>query len=267
MVISVPAVDIYKFGEALIETQDLDPVYVAIYRAGIAGKQLSRLLMGYWMFYHLGLAAWLSDQGKDFWPNATLAAINEQNSPLGGRWPRGAERRHFRGQKCIDAVIALAMHDADWHVRKLADAGPAASAVIAAATKLPMFGSWISYKIADMLERVVGVPLKFEEDWCLMYDEPAKALTLHAAGNDEQKAYRKLLTHFGKIKAPPNMLRACNVQEVETVLCKWKSAVNGHYWVGKDIHEISHGLVGWGKTAGKLLSHLPNEPLHQGRLF
>jgi hypothetical protein len=32
------------------------------------------------------------------------AAQNDEPSPLGGRWPRASERRHFRGAKCVKAV-------------------------------------------------------------------------------------------------------------------------------------------------------------------
>lgn len=47
----------------------------------------------------------------------------------------------------------------------------------------------------------------------------------------------------------------CGVQEAETVLCKYKSYRNGHYFVGKDTKEIRYALKGWGATANHL-AHL-----------
>ncbi|GAG17632.1 unnamed protein product, partial [marine sediment metagenome] len=35
------------------------------------------------------------------------------------------------------------------------------------------------------------------------------------------------------------------LQEVETVLCKWKSHMNGCYPMGKDTREITEGLAPW----------------------
>jgi hypothetical protein len=35
--------------------------------------------------------------------------------------------------------------------------------------------------------------------------------------------------------------------------------VTGHYWIGKDIKENRHSLIGWGETAEKLLAHMPPE--------
>jgi len=58
--------NIYAFGEALIKTEDLDPAYVGLYKARLPEPQLIRLLIGYWLFYSVGLAAWLSEQ-ENYW--------------------------------------------------------------------------------------------------------------------------------------------------------------------------------------------------------
>jgi hypothetical protein len=96
--------DIFKFGDALIRSRDLDPVYCALYGAQLSEPELS-LLLAYLAFYHLGFAAWLSEhEGVNYWQAMLVAAKNETPSPLGGRWPRSSERRHFRGVKCVNAV-------------------------------------------------------------------------------------------------------------------------------------------------------------------
>jgi hypothetical protein len=96
---------IFEFGDALIGAGDLDPVYVALVGAQLPEPQLSRLLLSYLSFYHLGLAAWLSEhEGENYWAAMLTAAQNDEPSPLGGRWPRASERRHFRGAKCVKAV-------------------------------------------------------------------------------------------------------------------------------------------------------------------
>jgi hypothetical protein len=48
--------------------------------------------------------------------------------------------------------------------------------------------------------------------------------------------------HLGSLYAPPARDRLVNVQECETVLCKYKSHINGHYPPGKDTLEVLHGL-------------------------
>ena len=100
------------FGQRLIETGDLDPVYIALHGANLQEPQLCRWLTAYLMFYHVGAASWLSERtGDDFWKWVRIAAENNSSAlvPAPGimRWPRSSERRHFRGDKCVAAVDAM----------------------------------------------------------------------------------------------------------------------------------------------------------------
>jgi hypothetical protein len=50
-------------------------------------------------------------------------------------------------------------------------------------------------------------------------------------------AVHKLLNHpyISPRRAPPGFERDINIQEIETILCKWKSYMKGHYQIGEDI--------------------------------
>jgi hypothetical protein len=145
--------DIYKFGDALIDSGDLDPVYCALYGAQLPEPQLGRLLLSYLAFYSLGLAARLSEhEGESYWHAMLVAAKNDTPSPLGGRWPRGGERRHFRGAKCINAVKWLrnkySMPEAP--VRSLLNC-KTEKQVIERVCQWPMFGNWAGFKAAAVM--------------------------------------------------------------------------------------------------------------------
>lgn len=257
--------EVISFGEQLIQTGDLDPIYIALVKAELLEDQLKRLLLAYFCFYHLGASAWISEAGgNDFWELMKRAAKN--NSPpkslrdLDERWPRGAERRHFRGQKCIDAVEWLreyGMQQPEYLIDWLSTDAVSLPEIMQRVKRWPMFGDWIGFKIADMLERVLNVRVYFPDDLTLIYKEPRAALDMLDIPAEE--ANNKLLKHFSKFKAPPRCERNCNIQEVETICCKWKSSVGGHYFVGKDIHEVSKGLEGWGETAKRLHACMPLE--------
>lgn len=253
---------IYDFGDQLIHTGDLDPVYIAIYGAQLSRPQLCRLLTAYWCFYHLGAAAWMSEHhGAGFWYALGVAARNEDVSPIGGRWPRAAERRHFRGQLCVDAVEWLSQKPPEYWVESLSSLKTDES-VMSAVKQWPLHGPWIAFKAADMMERCVGQRITFSGDLGLIYMEPRAGLDMVAARDESLTAvghYARLLEHFGQFRAPPGMDRACGPQEVETVLCKWKSHMNGHYTVGKDIKEVRHALEGWGDTANRMLRAAPDK--------
>jgi hypothetical protein len=66
---------------------------------------------------------------------------------------------------------------------------------------------------------------------------------------DKDKAIQQvvdyLIEYFAKNTAPPLHDRPVGLQEVETILCKWKSHQNGHYPLNNDIDEIRAGVKSW----------------------
>jgi hypothetical protein len=258
--------DIRTFGVQLIRTGDLDPVYVGLHKARLPIAQLERALLAYWCFYSLGFAAWVSEaEGKEYWDRMSRAAANTTPSHLGTRWPRATERRHFRGGKCVQTVDWLSQQEPEYWVRSLLDA-KTEKEVMNRVCMWPLFGPWIAFKAADMLERVYGLPLQFDPNIGLLYDSPREALdtlsadeTFITTDHSIPDLYQNLLRFFSSHRAPPDYGRYCNAQEVETILCKWGSMKSGHYWVGRDITEVRHALMGWGKTAERIIYAMPPE--------
>jgi Amino acid:DNA transferase len=248
--------NIFEFGDALIQTGDL------LHGAQLPRDQLERLLLAYLCFYNLGFAAWVSEkEGEDYWRWMETAAINTEPSPLGGRWPRASERRHFRGEKCVKAIRHLARKQPEYWVLSLTECRSEAS-VIERVSSWPMFGKWAGFKMADLAERVYGLPLKFDPNIGLLYDAPRATLDALAQseGRTAQAVYRDLLDHFAKHRAPPGFDRACGPMEAETCCCKFGSFQAGHYFVGHDIHEVRLALKGWGETASRLQEAMPEQP-------
>lgn len=276
---------IITFGEALLSTGDLDPVYLAIQRAELDDQTLARLCLAYWCFYSLGTAAYIAHYGKkpsQFWELMTMAAENVRRAPaiptgLSEKpWPRGAERRHFRGANAVGPMSYLKEHyKTAWHAVSSVlasgdEARPTFGGVSARVQAWPGFGPWMAFKIADMGERVLGYPVDFDNCELGIYKDPRQGAAVawmewHTNGayankdpwnypitdtelRDTVKHYIKA---FSKFKAPGGD-RKVNVQEVETIFCKYKSHLKGHYPLGKDTREVHHGLQGWGPLAERL---------------
>ena len=117
-----------------------------------------------------------------------------------------------------------------------------------------------------MLERVWALDVDFSDCQLDIYSEPRKGAALYLYGSpDVPIAAAQLMKVVSRIidciaaKAPPALDRTINIQEAETILCKWKSHCNDHYAIGKDIREVRHGLHGWGDLAEELLTHMPKE--------
>jgi hypothetical protein len=269
---------IVAFGTELIVSQDLDPIYTVLHHSEMPRDQLKRWLFAYWCFYHAGFASYASEaEGEVYWKRVTQAARNLSgygpnrmvSRKLPDRWPRGTERRHFRGEKCVNAIDWFR----GWELRPEAwvDSlyenipNPTHKDIISRVTKWIQFGPWIGFKVADMLERCLGVPVTFSDEITLIYKEPRKALDILATSDESpyqhwevKNIYYELQERFSYLQAPPALDRPCSHQELETVLCKWKSHINGHYPMGKDSLELFEALEGWGSTANKLQTFVPD---------
>jgi hypothetical protein len=260
--------EIREFGSQLLKTGDLDPVYNALYRMnqpqGFDWGQKKRWLLSYWCLYNCGVASYLSEfRGKEYWEVLTTAAENIEATPIGGRWPRGKERRHFRGDNAMKAVAHLKSrygHPEEMVEYCMGDHIEPTDNTLSGITRRVQthvgFGPWIGFKVADMLERVMGVGVSFDQAEVMMFKDPTlAALMVGKLWNLESPNYsqeliihtvaKTLTEHFSAVLAPPSFNRPVNVQEVETVLCKWKSHMHGHYPVGNDIHEIAEGTEPW----------------------
>lgn len=256
--------DIYEFGKQLLETGDLDPVYLMLEEANLDEAQLYRWLIAYWCYYDCGVASYLSELKAEYWTVFLAAAENIVSCPgtADGRWPRGSERRHFRGAQAINAVHELcARYPLPEKMLEyiIGDGTPQKFQEVAARAKIHRgFGSWISFKIGDMLDRLGLVKVDFTRSDVFFFDDPAKAAEIFFRKKNKvpdactvkrdvviPEVVSHLEDHFKNYMAPPIYERPVGIQEIETILCKWKSHLNGHYPVQKDTKEILHKLERW----------------------
>lgn len=267
------------FGRELLRTGDLDPVYVALHGAQLDRPTLARFCIAYWCFYHVGLAAAMAEikSPKKYWEAMMKAAVNE-GFDLDSRkpFPRGGERRHYRGAQAVASMaslISLYPKGAEQAVEGFIGAPQGYAchtykSVAAAVQKHRGFGEWIAFKIADMSERVLGYDTDFSDCHLGIYKDPRQGAALsrfgrwdHPITDEEVKdEFATIVKALKSFKAPPSYDRPVNIQEAETVACKAKSHAKGRYPLGKDTLEIRHGLAAWGGDVAKLLlMHMPKE--------
>jgi hypothetical protein len=242
-----------EFGEELLKLEDLDPVYPVLRPYALADREkCRRAVLAYALFYDIGAALYLAER-PEFWFAVRMAAVNEAECPTphGTRWPRAAERRHFRGEKCISAVDELTARfpEPERLVAELIEPGGELRDVIARLRVLPQFGPWVAFKSADIGERVLEAPIRFPPhlDGSL-YASPLFTVRLLASreGVAPEEIWDRALVHFEQFLAPPRHDRPCNAQEVETIFCKYGSYLKNHYYIGKDLREVRHSLKTWG---------------------
>lgn len=283
---SYPRLSIEDFGRNLLETGDLDPLYIALANGfpigqGIAKDQLAlnRFLVAYWCLYHVGSAAWIAEhEGDEFWEKLMDSALQRTVPVVGGRWQRGHERRHFRGAQGEAAVKALrSKYEKPEHMVSYLAGGEDVQSFKAVSERVQEhrgFGPWMAFKVCDMLEVLGMASVDFDEAAVFMFKDPARAAEMVFRAKTGTPADQEiprdqainfsvsfLENVFKSFKAPPVFDRAIGLQEVETVLCKWKSHMNGHYPLNNDIHEINSGLEPWvphSPIAAKIRANMPS---------
>lgn len=290
--------DVHTFGSALVESGDLDPIYLMLKASNLAPPLLKRWCLAYWMFYHAGVASKIAQApSKDFWMMCWKAQAE--------KWPRGVERRHFKAEnsrKSIEfleheygnPVSAVDFVSTRWEVPVNPFSFTRLHEIMRRAQTWVGFGPWIAYKIADMSDAVLNVPVDFEGEYSLLFEDPvlgAACVVLGDAGGfyAAPELVRDAKMHLaqagaqarsriaqdavillqqgplGKLRSPVAD-RLLALQEYETVLCKYKSHLNGHYPLGKDTREILEILEDerWGSLAKALRSRLFNEVQQRG---
>lgn len=235
-------------------TKDLDPVYVLVYNSKLTGKKLHEWLLAYWCFYHVGTASWILDQ-SDYWKAMETAAGSKE-------YLRSSERRHYRGGQALRSVAWLKELGVQKLFSPLVGKNLTAPQCIELVKKWKGFGQWISFKVADMLGRLGVSKIKFDSETA-MYESPlngAKLLwSIENEGIEEPEnvgewAFGRLAKKLGYLKAPPRFERNLDVEEYETILCKYKSYMGGHYHVTEDIESCKLGLEKYNtKTCNSLL--------------
>jgi hypothetical protein len=291
---NVMSMTVEDFGRKLITSKDLDPVYVMLVRSGLPTGLLEKWCLAYWCFYNVGVASFMAEAPiEDFWDLMYEAADNDE-SLRGFRWPRGTERRHFRGVQATNAITELMEHypipnEVFLEFQSLNLLTYASISRIAQGWR--GFGPWISFKVVDMLDRVMFYDIDWSDCNLDFYTDPLKGgtavvhaleygspdgwrpqfdeLSLQGRQANLAKAVDYLKDQFKDLKAPPSDDRPIDIPEIETVLCKWKSHLNGHYPMGKDTKEFVETLhsgpfnVGgedsWGDLAVELRKYLPGE--------
>ncbi len=253
---SYPKQGIFKFGKQLLETGDLDPIYIMLWKAKLPHSRLCRWLLAYWWFYHAGVASYISQMWGDAFYMRALRFAQTKGTP------RGTERRHFRGKACLKSIEYFRdkyPRPEDAVLRLMGKCKTVDDVLVFVKKRWPLFGPWIGFKVADMLERLDLASIKFPYKTLELYSEPTKGAQLlcQREGWDYAElgvggVCRRLEAHFKGFQAPPRYERVIGVQEAETCLCKWHSHIHGHYPLGKDTREIYRALGGWGNLAKRL---------------
>ena len=275
-----PRLGIVDFGRHLLKSGDLDPIYIALNGAGFPEAQRNRWLTAYCAYYHAGVACYMSElPGEKFWQAMMTAATNADGdpTPFGSRWPRGHERRHFRGGQAEKGIAEWRMlygDEPEAMFAELARCGPSFTGIRDRALGHRSIGTWLSFKVVDLVDACMGVPVDQSDITPFFYDTPKFSLLREwrermkapvlSRPKDERRTIIEmnnwLATQFIDLEAPHKPGHPVDNFCLETIWCKHQSHLNGHYPLNNDIDEINAGLEPWrehSRAAAQFMRALP----------
>lgn len=217
---------------------------------------MKRFIVAFLALDSFGQGCYISRfSGSQFFSVLTDAASNAGTPcPLGGRWQKGGSRGQRSGNQVVRSIKAIEHHGSPEAFIDAVTAKLDYASYSEAVAQHWGWGEWCRFKMGDMLERVMRIPLRFTDD-SKMCGEPEKGAVLwadtHPTGFPEtkqhkiQRAISYLRETLAAHRAPPHHDRPLNIQEFETVFCKWNKHTKGKYPVGDDIPKLRASLAQW----------------------
>lgn len=254
-----PKLSLVDFGVELVTTGDLDPVYLALNKVDWHINKKLRWLTAYCAFYSCAVATYISTyKSNHFWEVMQIVAVNAQLSPIGSRWSRSPERRHFRGKQAVLAIDSWRSRfcepeDLFKYVlgkRK----GQTFEAISNRALELRSVGNWLSFKMVDLVDACLGAEVNQTDVTPFLYKTPKESLERYfvedlkgnlADTNWSRKALDDLTKLWKGLSIPHKPGKPLDMFCKETILCKHLSHLHGHYPLGNDIHKIHQELISW----------------------
>lgn len=281
--------DYLRFSNQMLKTSDIDPVYPVLHELNLRtpaqySEQALWLSFLYVAWYNLPVG--LTAYSKHPEPSEKILP------KIDNSWPTGIERRANRGGKVvfhIDSYLKAVNEYGNQHDYYTADMNMDATTekelhenwriVNQRLQLLYLNGRWAAYKHCEILRRVHGLPVLAPDMGNAFSSGPRAGLALfygEIEGNspaviaqlDEQALDLQFRMAGSGVEV--------DIEELETLMCNWKSLVNGKYYIGHDIDELLEQMHtgeerGWLSTINSALlqkaraDSLPNEYLGEIR--
>ena len=236
------------FHQEMVDTNEMDPVYPVLKEMGrlldLDKEDLTWLVHVYVAYYDMGSALNCFEEN----PQPRIPS-----NPTLNRFCATERRGHrdpYRFKPHFQSLVSIAESNGGLYlwITKYLTKDPKQSwrAIQAPLEIIYGNGRWASYKISEMLQKVIDLPIEAPDMGHANSTGPRDGLaylynnlptgnktqdiaTLDSISND---LVSKLTTHGVSAK----------IEEVETSLCGVKSLINGHYYIGADIDKMQESL-------------------------
>ena len=235
--------DFEVYSRALIESEDVDPVYPFLrnyfkqYKIENAGQKMW-FLFCYVSFYSLHSAHHMIKEFPYPWDFDVKEFVKMRQSKKIAKF--GIERRGSLRNPLNQVDQLLAAADIIKNQKFDYSSNQGFRKHIAT---LPFQGEWSSFKLAELTEKVVGVENLTPADLGIDGKDPNSndgavggLRWLFGREFEYEEGTKKIWNDFGS-RLAKNW--GVDVGKVETCFCKWHKMFTGKYYIGHDIHELA----------------------------
>lgn len=236
----------FEFGKTMLGYSDHDFSHVAMANAAWTRQETDMVFLAYRFFMHIGTACWIADAGsvEGFWQR-----LEAEYDTL----PRKIDRHQTRGVsgwRTINQVRAISDDPSKvldfWYPD-----GATYTDVYPKIMAVHDWGKSNAWHNFDMAERTLpqrhlrAVTLREAELY--MYDYPWEVLATYVDENYQTSSAvaARMLAEFDRagVVTPPFGDRPISMQELETVLCRYRKYRKGGYVFGKDKKTVIKNLL------------------------
>lgn len=258
MLREAPLAAFAEFGQHMLDSADIDPIYPVLRQLiadlGLTPAQAEWLVILYLAYYEITSALTAFREHPDPHREAPGRYLLHDRATL--KLPTGIERRglrqaHLMGDHLEDWLQRFdgqTFFSAPRELFVLTDEGRHFNAGVLGAylTGVRFNGRWASYKAIEVMQKVLGWPVAHADAGHDGSTGPRRGLTLffpEVKGNgpraidrlDEQTDVLMRATRAHGVDV--------HVEEVETLLCDFKSLAHGRYYVGHDTDLMLEGIL------------------------
>lgn len=226
----------------------MDPVYPVLKEMGrlldLDEEKMNWLIHVYVAYYDMGSALRCFESN----PIPTVP-----QTPILGLFCATERRGHrdpYRFRSHFESIVSISENNGGlgaW-IRRYVSKDPEISwlRICSALEAIHGNGRWAAYKIAEMLQKVIDLPIQAPDMGHANSTGPRDGLAYLyedlPEGNRAEDIAKLDAVSADLIGRMLNKGVEAKIEEVETALCGLKSLINGHYYIGADIDKMQESL-------------------------